>query len=135
VTLRVPVDVTLFADGASLQVRVWNSEQLATVERNSRCGAVYNPATAAQEVRCPEGITFQPAKPEEFEFPVREIAGSVAVKSATVRVGERFRILLSGKSRDGCNTTSADRVGSVDAADAVVGSLGWSTTARACAGG
>jgi hypothetical protein len=74
-------------------------------------------------------------KPEEFEFPVQEIAGSVAVKSATVRVGEKFRILLSGKSRDGCNTTSADRVGSVDAADVVVGSLGWSTTARACAGG
>jgi hypothetical protein len=135
VTLRIPVDVTLFAEGASLQVRVWNREQLAAAERNRRCGTVYDPATGEQEIRCPEGITFQPVKPEEFEFPVHEIAGRVAVKSATLRVGERFRILLSGKSRDGCNTTSADLVGSVEAADVVVGSPSWSTTARACAGG
>jgi hypothetical protein len=135
VTLRVPVDVGLFMAGASLRVHVWNGEQLATIERNGRCSAVFDPATGAQSTRCPEGTSYETVTPEGFEFQVGEIAGSVEVKSTTVRVGERFRILLTAKSRDGCNTVSADHVGTAEAASVSVGSLAWETTAMGCAGG
>jgi len=135
VTLQVPVDARLFAGGASLRVYVWNGEQLATVERNGRCSTVFDAATGAQSIRCPDGAAYQTVKPEEFEFPVSEIAGSVEVKSTTVRVGDKFRILLSARSRDGCNTTSADRVATAEAASVAVGSLNWQTTALGCLGG
>jgi hypothetical protein len=135
VTLRAPVDAGLFAAGSSLRVRVWNGDQLATVERNGRCATVFDPATGAESIRCPEGTSYQPVTPEEFEFPVSELTGSIEVKSATVRVGEKFRVLLSAKSRAGCNTTSADHVGTADTPSVALGNLAWSTTARGCLGG
>jgi hypothetical protein len=135
VTIQVPVDSTQLATGSSLQVRVWNGDQLAMVERNGRCSTVFDPATGASTTRCPEGTSFQPVTPEEFEFPVSGLTGRVEVRTANVRVGEKFRILLSGRSRDGCNTTAADHVGTADSASVTLGSLEWSTTARACLGG
>jgi hypothetical protein len=135
VTLRVSVDAALFAAGTSLRVQVWNGDQLAAVERNGRCATAFDPATGTESIRCPEGTTYQPVKPEEAAFPVSEIAGSVEVSTTHVRVGDKFRILLSAKSRDGCNTTSADHVGTAESASVVLGSLEWSTTARGCVGG
>ncbi len=134
VTIRVPVDTSQFEIGSSLQVRVWNGDQLATVERNGRCSTVFDPATGTSTTRCPDGSSAQPVTPEEFVFPVSGVSGSVEVKTTTVRVGERFRILLSGRSRDGCNSTAADHVGTADAASVTIGGLAWNTTARACLG-
>lgn len=134
VTIRVPVDTSQFEAGSSLKVRVWNGDQLATVERNGRCSTVFDPAAGTSTTRCPDGSSAQPVNPEEFEFPVSGLAGSVEVKTTTVRVGEKFRMLISGRSRDGCNTTAADHVGTADSASAMIGSLEWNTTARACLG-
>jgi hypothetical protein len=134
VTLRVPVDAALFAAGTSLRVQVWNGDQLAAVERNGRCATTFDPATGTESIRCPEGTTYEPVKPEEAVFPVSDLAGSVEVSTTHVRVGDKFRILLSAKSRDGCNTTSADHVGTAESTSVALGSLDWSTTARGCLG-
>lgn len=134
VTFRIPVDVSLFAEGASVRIRIWNAAQLAALDPSSGCSVEYDPATGGQRVRCPGGTTFEPVTPEEFKFPLRDVEGSITVRSATVRAGERFRIRLSGESRDGCNTTSADRSGLASGAEVVLDGLAWSTTARACAG-
>ena len=129
-----PVDARLLAEGSALRVEVWDAEQLALLDRNARCASVYDPATGKSEIRCPDGISYQAVTPEQFDLPVLEITGSVSLTSATVRVGERFRILLSGKSRDGCNRTSAEHSAVAEGAEVHLDGLAWTTTARACAG-
>ena len=127
-----PLDARLFAAGSSLQIQIWNGEQLDALERNARCASVHDPATGTSGVQCPEGITYQPVSPEEFEIPVAGITGGLSLRSATVRIGDRFRILLSGKSLDGCNRTSAERRARAGAAEVLLDGLDWTTTARAC---
>ena len=134
VTFHAFVDGSLFAGQGALQVRVWNAAQLADLERTSGCGVEVDPATGGQRIHCPDGTTLEPVTPEEFEFPLRDVGGSVTFRTSGVRAGERFRIALSGASRDGCNTTSADRSGVAGGADVVLEGLAWSTTARACLG-
>ena len=127
-----PVDARLFAEGSSLRVQLWNGEQLTALEQNARCASIHDPATGASEIRCPDGITFQPVTAEEFELPVAGITGTLSLRSTTVRVGDRFRILLSGKSADGCNRTSAEQQATAGAAEVLLDGLAWTTTARAC---
>ena len=128
----VPLDARLFAPRSSLWVQIWSADQLAALEQNARCASVHDPATATRALRCPDGVTYRPVDPEEVEIPVDGIAGELSLRSATVRVGDRFRILLFGKSADGCNRTSADHQATAGAAEVLLDGLAWTTTARAC---
>lgn len=132
VRIVAEVDARLFAEGGDVRVQVWDANQLASLEQNARCASVRNPATGGTEIRCPPGIAYQPVVPEQFDFPVKGIEGSVSLVSATLRAGDRFRILLAGKSRDGCNRTSSDHTGVADGAEVRLEGLAWTTTARAC---
>lgn len=133
VVIVVPVDAPLFAESASLRVRLWNASQLAAMDGNARCAVVHDPQTNTDERHCPEGTTFQPVTPEQLELPLPAGDAPLAVTSASVRPGERFRILLSGPSRDGCNTTSADVVATASTGERTfLKAPTWQTTARAC---
>jgi len=127
-----PVDVAQFSPGSLLRVRVWNGEKLAALDQNARCASVHDPATGRTEHQCPPGITYQEVTPEEFRIDVSGSGGTLSVRSETVRVGERFRVLLAGTSADGCNQTSAERTDEATSAEVVLGDLSWETTARGC---
>ncbi len=132
VTLVVPIETRRFAERAILQVRLWNAEQLEAMDRNASCATEYNPQTQTQEIRCPEGIEYQEVTPEEICFPVETIVASLEVRSETIRVGQNFRIVVSGLSQDECNRTSADLKSIAASHEFVLERLVWQTTARAC---
>jgi hypothetical protein len=132
VTFRVSVPVSEFAAASSLRVQVWTEEQLAALERNARCSVTHDPTTGLDQVQCPPGVTWESVAPEEVEVPVPDPGGSVSVPTS-VRVGGKFRVLVSGRSVDGCNTTSADRSGTATSPEVVLDGLSWRTTALACA--
>jgi hypothetical protein len=125
------VDVAQFSPGSVLRVLVWNGEKLATLDQNARCASVRDPTGTASR-QCPPGITYQEVTPEEHQIDVSGIGATLAVPSETVRVGERFRVLLTGKSADGCNQTSAERSDEARSAEVVLEGLSWETTARGC---
>jgi hypothetical protein len=123
------VNVQQFAPDTRLKVRVWNAGQLAALERNARCAVVSDTATGAERITCPDSLEYRRVVPEEHTIPLRS---RVEVASKVIAAGERFRIRLSGTSRDNCNTTSAEFVGVATSGRMVLDGLPWESTVKAC---
>lgn len=132
VTLVISLDRSRFAPTATLEVRVWNAEQLTILDNNARCTAVADRQTGVTRHVCPDGIEYREPSPERFDLPVRTLSARPELKTTSVRAGERFRVRLSALSRDNCNTTSADRVLTARSARVFVDNLDWQTTAKGC---
>jgi len=132
VTFVMPIPVEIFSQNAILRVRLWNNEQLEISEKNSTCAVSYNAKTRTEEIHCSGGVEYQEVTPEEFMFPVGEINASIEVRSATVRVGEKYRLLISGLSNDNCNSTSADVREAANSETIIIAELSWRTTTMAC---
>ncbi|MCK5178649.1 MAG: hypothetical protein KAR32_03900 [Candidatus Omnitrophica bacterium] len=132
ITFLVPIPVEMFSQDAILRVRMWNDEQLERSERNSACVVSYSRQTRTENIRCPEGVEYQAVTPEEFTFSVGEINAILKVKSDMIKVGEKYRLLISGRSNDNCNTTSAEIRDVADNETITIGALSWRTTELAC---
>ena len=131
VIVVVPIDRRLFAGDATLVAQIWNSQQLAALENNAKCIASRDSATGGTEMRCPPGITYQEVVPQKVERSVATAGERLEIPLQAVRAGERFRIRVSGRSADGCNTTSGEQTSAAQGGTTIVG-LVWETTAKAC---
>lgn len=132
VTFKVPIAKGTFSPEASLRVRIWNAETLKVAESNVNCAVSYNQETKTEEVHCPEGVVYREASPEEFEFLVQDIGAEVEIKSATVKVGEKYRLQISGLASDDCNMASATVEEKARSAQVLIDDLMWATTLMAC---
>ncbi len=132
VTFSVVINKEAFGPEASLRVRVWNAETLKVAESNANCAVSYNQETQTEEVHCPEGVEYRHVSPEEFEFLVQDIGAEIEIKSATVTVGEKYRLQISGLANDDCNSASASVEERAKSAHVVLDNLLWATTLMAC---
>lgn len=132
VSFIVPIDVAMFSQDGVVRARLWSADQLEITERTANCAVSYNQQTQTEEVHCPEGIEYQEVTPEEFIFPIQEIGVSIKVSSDVIRVGEKYRLLISGPSNDNCNTTSASVVDIARSSDVNLDDIAWETTVMAC---
>ncbi len=129
-TIRVPTEE--FSPSAALQVGVWNAQQLRQLDRQAECVVSVDMETQAETTLCPDGVHYQKITPEEFVFPIQSIKQSVQFTSQTVKVGEKYQIVLRGMSSDNCNTTSAMAEGTAASSSITLASLAWQTTEMAC---
>ena len=132
VTFSVVIDKVNFSPEASLRVRIWNAETLKVADSSSNCAVVYNQETQTEEVHCPEGVEYREVSPEEFEFLVQDMGAEIEIKSATVTVGEMYRLQISGLASDDCNTASATVEEKARSAHILIEDLMWATTLMAC---
>ncbi len=132
VTFSVVIDKVNFSPEASLRVRIWNAETLKVADSSSNCAVVYNQETQTEEVHCPEGVEYREVSPEEFEFLVQDLGAEIEIKSATVTVGEMYRLQISGLASDDCNTASATVEEKARSAHILIEDLMWATTLMAC---
>lgn len=132
VTFSVRINTGTFSPEASLRVRIWNAETLKVAESTGNCAVSYNAETQTEEVHCPEGVEYREVSPEEFEFLVRDLGAEIEIKSATVTVGEMYRMQISGLASDDCNTASATVEEKARSAHIVIEDLMWATTMMAC---
>jgi len=134
VTFVVISESRPFATGSELRARLWSAEQLDALNANSQCSVTRDP-TGAEEIHCPDGITYEEVVPEEFTTPVVGSEVRLEFTSERVRVGEEFHLLLTGRSADGCNTTSAVLQSRAGSARIILHDPAWEATLRACATG
>ena len=73
VTFSVPIQVEAFSPKGTLQVLVWNAEQLAAQERQAECVISHDMQSGTDTVLCPEGVQYQEIAPEKFDFPIQAI--------------------------------------------------------------
>jgi hypothetical protein len=132
VTFTVPINTETFSPEASLRVRIWNAETLKIAESSSNCAVSYNQETQTEEVHCPEGVEYREASPEAYEFLVKGLGEEIEIKSATVTVGEKYRLQISGLASDDCNTASATVEDKARSANVAIDDLLWATTMMAC---
>jgi len=130
----VVAEGSLFVPGSELCASLWSAEQLDSLSQNARCGVSTHPDTGAEEVRCPDGVEYREVIPEAFAAPVHGGLVHLEFQSERVEVGEEFRLLLSGRSSDGCNTTTATRASRAESQTIRLDDLDWETTMRGCAG-
>jgi hypothetical protein len=128
----VAINKESFSPEASLRVRIWNAETLKVAEGNANCAVSYNQETKTEEVHCPEGVNYREVSPEEFEFIMQDIGTDIEIMSATVTVGERYRLQISGLASDDCNTASATVEEKARSAHILIEDLMWATTLMAC---
>jgi len=121
-----------FSQEATMRVRIWDAEQLEIAESSANCAVSYNADTQTEEVHCPEGVEYQAAAPEEFEFRVQDLGAQVEIRSASVTVGEKYRLQISGLASDDCNTTSASVEEKARSTNILIEDLMWATTMMAC---
>ena len=132
VTFTVPIDAEMFSEEATLRFIFWNADQLEIMNRTANCAVSYNAELQEEEIHCPEGVEYQEVTPEEIIIPVQEISKSAKLESDQIRVGERYRLLITGLSNDNCNTTSASIEDIAQQVDITFEDLGWATTEMAC---
>ena len=132
VTFSVVINKETFSPEASLRVRIWNAETLKVAEGNANCAVSYNQETQTEEVHCPKGVEYREVAPEEFEFIVQDLGAEIEIRSATVTVGEKYRLQISGLASDDCNTASATVEEKARSAHILIEDLMWATTLMAC---
>jgi len=132
VTFSVGINKETFSPEASLRVRIWNAATLKVAESNANCAVSYNQETKTEEMHCPEGVNYREVTPEEFEFLVQDLSAEIEITSATVTVGEKYRLQISGLASDDCNTASATVEERATSAHVVLENLLWATTLMAC---
>ena len=132
VTFTVPIQVEAFSPKGTLQVLVWNAEQMAAQDQQGECVIAHDMETGTDTTLCPEGVQYQEITPETFAFPIQAINQSIQLASQTVKIGEKYRIALRGLSSDDCNSTSAAAEGTASTSTITLGELDWMTTEMAC---
>lgn len=132
VTFSVRINADTFSQQATMRVRIWDAEQLEIAESTANCAVSYNAETQTEEVHCPEGVVYQAATPEVFEFLAQDIGAEIEIRSASVTVGEMYRLQISGLASDDCNMTSASVEEKARSAQIVLEDLMWATTMMAC---
>jgi len=132
ISFTVPIDADMFSDEATLRLTLWNVDQLEIMKRTADCSISYNLETQTEVIHCPEGVEYEAVTPDEFTFPVQEIDEFIEVESDNIRIGEKYRLMISGLSSDNCNTTSASVEGIAQHAEIVIEDLMWMTTLMAC---
>ena len=132
VTFNVSINKEAFSPEANLRVRIWNAATLKVAESNANCAVSYNQETKTEEVHCPEGVNYREVTPEEFELVMQDIVAEIEIRSATVTVGEKYRLQISGLASDDCNTASATVEEKARSAHILIEDLMWATTLMAC---
>ena len=130
VSLVISVERQVFDAGSTLDVRVWTAAQLAALAGNARCGIVRDVASGAEQATCPNGVVYQRVLPEHLRVPLT--GDTIEVRPGGLSAGETFRVQVSGRSRDGCNTTSATVERAARAGRNFLTDVAWQTTTRAC---
>ncbi len=128
----VPIPVEAFSHDAVIKARLWNSEQLEISRKNSVCMAFYDVRTKVDGIRCPKGVEYQKVTPEEFSFPIQRINTTIKIRSSTIRMGKKYRLLISGLSNDDCNMVSAEIRDVVNTKIITIEQLSWRRTEMAC---
>jgi hypothetical protein len=133
VTFIIPIQSSDFSPKATLHVSLWGTAQMAAADNNAPC-AISQDTQGTQTITCPDGVTYSEVKPEELSIPIGEAGTSLTIASTSIRVGEPYRVSISGLSSDSCNAASASAEGTAGSETITLESLHWMRTEMACPG-
>lgn len=133
VTFSIKIDKSIFsAKNREIEASLYDSEQLEVSNKTNNCSVSYDTETKKETINCPPGVTYQKPNPEVFKFNLDTIGEEITIASKTVKVGENYRLSLSGLSKDECNRASAGEEKKAESEIIKLTDLMWATTEMAC---
>ena len=123
------IDIPVASFSSPLLITIWSEQKMNARDRNSKCTMSYDVASKKETINCPQGSLFEAVLPEKFSFPSQE---KLSFTSKELKVGEKFEIMVSGRSSDKCNTTSAIMQDVLKSNKVVIKKLQWASTELAC---
>ncbi len=132
VSFTIPLDKTIFSESAIIRVVIWNEKELAKAKSGDECMVSFDMKTRQEKTVCPDGQVYEKPEPTEFSFPVGDIEGDLKIAATYVRVEEHYKVQVSGKSKDNCNTASASAEGQAEEKLVTLAPLSYAVTEMAC---
>ena len=133
VTFTIKIDKSIFsAKNREIEASLYDSEQLEVSNKTNNCSVSYDAETKKETINCPPGVTYQKPNPEVFKFNLDTIGEEITINSKTVKVGENYRLALSGLSKDECNRASAGEEKKAESENIKITDLMWASTEMAC---
>jgi hypothetical protein len=132
VTFVVPINKTMFSPHAAIEVLLFSGDEIAAMEKQSSCVSGHRIGAQGDERICPPGVVYREVIPEKFLLRVSQIDSSISVPSGKIRINNKYKLSVRGKSSDNCNTTSAQQEGTAAGKNVVLAGLKWSRTEMAC---
>lgn len=133
VIFSIKIDKSIFsAKNREIEASLYDSEQLEVSNKTNNCSVSYDVETKKEIINCPAGVTYQKPNPEVFKFNLDTIGEEITINSKTVKVGENYRLSLSGLSKDECNRTSAGEEKKAESENIKLSDLMWASTEMAC---
>lgn len=130
VEFSIKVDPASFSKDVELKVTLYDPIALKAADDSASCSVAFDPTSGGSvNNNCPNE---QKSEPETFTFKASELDKELKVSSQSVNVGEKYRIQISGKASDDCNTASAQKEGTAESSKVVVENLPIAQTELAC---
>jgi len=131
ISIIIPIQPEKFSKQAVVKVDLLNAEQIAIEDANPICVITGN-GSGVTYTQCPPGTEYKEVTPKEFTFPIGEVGNQIQIASTQVKLGEQFRITLTGLSQDDCNARSTRYTGVANENEITLTDLLWATTLMAC---
>lgn len=134
VIFSVKIDKSIFSSkNREIEARLYDSQELDISAKTNNCSVSYDAVTKKETVNCPPGVIYKPSNPEIFKFNLESINNeNITINSKTVKVGENYRLNLSGLSKDECNRASVSIEQKAESENIKLSDLMWSSTEMAC---
>jgi len=132
VTFIIQITSDIFDPETRIQIRVFNQDQLKEFQDSSGCTLSFDPMTGAEQLHCQSESLPELPSPEEFIFPVQDLLLPLVLPSRSILSGQQYRLVISGRHRDGCNTTLATAQGVADTSRIELSDFEWSSTGLDC---
>ncbi len=132
ISLVIPIQTDRFSQTAAIQIHLFNGAQLVLEESNPICLIVHSISANTDLTQCPPGEEYKEVNPEVFSYQSKELGDPIKLTSSTLKLGERYKIIISGLSADGCNTRSTQFTGVADSETILLKDLLWSNTMMPC---
>ena len=128
----IPIEKNIFNQNTNIAIKLYNSQQIQILEQNSSCTASYNSQTKSEKTVCQNGRKYSQVIPEKFILPITKINEDIRLTSKILKIGEKYRLSISGLSDDNCNTTSTQIIDTANLNTIKIKGIMWLTTTRNC---
>ncbi len=134
VTFIIQVDPDIFDPDTQFQIKIFNLDQLKKAQDTAGCSVSFDVQTGHEKMTCPSGGNPDLPEPEEFLSAVYDLNIPLVIPSRTLEVGQQYRLVISGRYRDKCNTAQASMEGIAETGRIELSEFEWAVTQMACPG-
>jgi hypothetical protein len=140
ISFIVPIDRSLFSENKTINVKIYtmpstskdNSDTRSALQEKKEqdCYISHGEGKKPEKVSCKSLDIYELS--EEFQYPIKTLDSRIKINSQSVKLGHPYRIIISGLSKDNCNTASLSKTDVAHFREISLSPFSWTTTRLGC---